>query len=458
MTGALVLRGGVVVDQTGRRRADVAVAGGTVVAVAPQVEPPLGAVVLDASGCVVAPGLVDLHTHLREPGGEEAERVETGARAAAKGGYTAVVAMPNTDPAIDTAAVARQVLDLGRASAVEVAVAGAVTVGRRGERLAPMAELAGMGVRLFTDDGSPVADAGLMRRAMEYAVGLEVTVADHCEEPSLTAGGQMHEGDWSARLGVPGAPALAEELMVARDLALARLTGARLHLLHLSTSGSLALVQRAKADGVAVTAEVTPHHLSLTDAEVAGFDPVFKVNPPLRSAADVAALQAGLLDGTLDAVATDHAPHPAEAKEASFEEAPPGMLGLETALAVVLTALGNGALSGSPGHTRPRRRAGAGERGETPNAIANPVIDRLLALMSWQPARIAGLAGQGGPVVPGATANLMVFDPAATWVVEPARLASRSRNTPFAGRRLTGLVRHTVSQGVPVVIDGQATR
>jgi dihydroorotase len=470
VTAALVLRGGVVVDQTGRRRADVAVAGGTVVAVAPEVEPPLGTVVLDARGCVIGPGLVDLHTHLREPGGEEAERVETGARAAARGGYTAVVAMPNTDPPIDTAAVARQVLDLGRVSAVEVAVAGAVTVGRGGERLAPMAELAGMGVRLFTDDGSPVGDARIMRRAMEYAAGLEVTVADHCEEPSLSAGGQMHEGEWSARLGLPGSPALAEELMVARDLALAKLTGARLHLLHLSTSGSLALLHGAKADGVAVTGEATPHHLSLTDAEVASFDPVFKVNPPLRSAADVAALQAALLDGTIDAVATDHAPHPAEAKEAPFDEAPPGMLGLETALAVVLTALGSGARAGSSrdgGRSRRSRSGhddpgpedrGSRDRSTERSVVADPVIDRLLALMSWQPARIAGLASQGGPVAPGAAANLMVLDPSATWVVEPARLASRSRNTPFAGRRLTGRIVHTVSRGVAVVIDGEPTQ
>ena len=460
MTAAVVLRGGVVVDQTGRRRADVVVAGGNVVDVGAEVEPPRGAMVLDAGGCVIGPGLVDLHTHLREPGAEEAERVETGARAAAKGGYTAVVAMPNTDPPIDTAAVARQVLDLGVASAVEVAVAGAVTVGRKGERLAPMAELAGMGVRLFTDDGSPVGDAGIMRRAMEYATGLEVIVADHCEEPSLAAGAHMHEGDWSSRLGIPGSPALAEELMVARDLALARLTGARLHLLHLSTAGSMALVRAAKADGVGVTAEATPHHLLLTDAEVASFDPVFKVNPPLRTGADVTALQAGLLDGTLDAVATDHAPHAAEAKEAPFEEAPPGMLGLETALAVVLTALGPGSSNGRQrGNARARRsRSGAEERDQGTSGAADPVIERVLALMSWQPARIAGLAGQGGPVAPGAAANLMVLDPQATWVVDPGGLASRSRNTPFAGRRLTGRVRHTISRGVPVVVDGEATR
>jgi dihydroorotase len=431
----LVIRGGTVLDQTGRRRADVAVAGGSVAAVEASIDPPPAALVLDAGGCVVAPGLVDLHTHLREPGGEDAERVETGARAAAKGGFTAVLAMPNTDPPIDTAAVARQVLDLGAAAVVEVAVAGALTVGRKGERLAPMAELAAMGVRLFTDDGAPVRDARIMRRAMEYASALEVIVADHCEENSLSAGGHMHEGEWSSRLGLPGCPALAEELMVARDVALAAATGARLHLLHLSTAGSLDLVREAKAKGVAVTAEATPHHLCLTDAEVASFDPVFKVNPPLRSVADVSALQVGLLDGTIDAVATDHAPHPPEAKEAPFEEAPPGMLGLETAFGVALGSL--------------RQREGLAR---------HEVLDRLLGLLSWQPARIAGLAGQGGPVAPGAAANLCVVDPDATWVVDPDRLASRSRNTPFAGRRLVGQVRHTVSRGVAVVVDGEPTR
>jgi dihydroorotase len=309
-----------------------------------------------------------------------------------------------------------------------VRTAGAITKGRAGVELAPLAEMAALGVRLFTDDGSGVQDGRLMRRALEYSSGLGVTLAQHCEDAALAGGGHMHEGAWSSRLGVPGQPAAAEEVMVARDIALCRLTGAPLHLLHLSTAGSVALVRAAKAEGLPVTAEVAPHHLVLTDAAVEGYDAVFKVNPPLRTAEDVAALRVGLADGTVDAVATDHAPHPQEAKEAPFEEAPPGMLGLETALALCLTEL------------------------DLP-------VGRLLALLSWQPAQIAGLtATQGGPLVEGRPANLCVIDPAAGWTVDPTHLASRSRNTPYAGRRLTGRVRHTVFRGEAVVVDGEATR
>jgi dihydroorotase len=428
---ALLIRGGTVVDATGSRRADVAVADGTVLDVGTDLQAATGTRVLDAGGLVVAPGLVDLHVHMREPGNEEAESVATAARAAALGGFTAVLAMPNTDPPIDSAAVVSQVLSLGRDALVEVAVAGAITIGRRGERLAPMAEMAGLGVRVFTDDGTGVADSRLMRRALEYASALGVTLAQHCEDAGLAAGGHMHEGEWSARLGIPGIPSVAEELMVARDLALARLTGGRLHLLHLSTSGSVALVRAAKAaGGLSVTAEAAPHHLSLTDAEVAGYDPVFKVNPPLRSPTDVAAVRAGLADGTIDAIATDHAPHSQQAKEAPFEEAPPGMIGLETALAVAITYL-----------------------------VPSLGLAGILARLSWQPAAIAGLeARHGGPIAPGRPANLCVIDPSARWMVDPAASASRSRNTPFAGRTVGGRVVHTVYRGEPVVIDSQAQR
>ena len=421
---SLVLRGGEVVDATGRRRADVLVADGVVVAVGQDLD--AGGPELDCGGCVVAPGLVDLHAHLRQPGREEAETVETGARAAALGGYSAIVAMPNTDPPVDSAGVAREVLALGRGAPVEVTVAGAITVGRAGERLAPMAELAALGVRLFTDDGSGVQDGALMRRAMDYARGLGVTLAQHCEDAALAAGGAMHEGAWSSRLGVPGVPAAAEEAMVARDLSLVRATRARLHFLHLSTAGSVDLVRRAKAEGLAVTAEAAPHHLVLTHAACAGYDPVFKVNPPLRTDADTKALREGLADGTVDAIATDHAPHAPEAKDVPFDEAPPGMLGLETALAVALSVLD---------------------------------LERALALLSWQPAAIAGLDGRhGGPVQEGYPANLCVIDPSATWSVDAHRLASRSRNTPFDGWTFTGRVRHTVHEGEPVVVDGVAVR
>ncbi len=423
----LVIRGGRVLDATGERRADVALAGGRIV----EVGEALGATgpELDAGGCVVTAGLVDLHTHLREPGREEAETIETGSRAAALGGFTAVVAMPNTEPTVDTAAVVRQVQELGRqAGLCDVHVAGAISVDRAGDQLAPLAEMAALGVRIFTDDGRGVQDERLMRRALEYASGLGVTLAQHCEVESLSAGGHMHEGAWSSRLGVPGIPAEAEELMVSRDIALSRLTGGRVHFQHLSTAGSVQLVREAKASGLAVTAEACPHHFTLTAAEVASYDPVFKVNPPLRTEADIAAVKQGLVDGTIDAIATDHAPHTQETKEAPFDEAPCGMLGLETALALALTEL------------------------DLP-------VERVLALLSWQPAAIAGIADEhGGPVEAGRPANLCVVDPEATWVVDPYRLASRSRNTPYAGRTLTGKVRHTVLRGVPVVIDGEARR
>jgi dihydroorotase len=424
----LFIRGGDVVDESGQRRADVVLRDGIVAAVGEGIEPGAGATVLDAAGCVVAPGLVDLHAHLRQPGREEAETIESGSRAAALGGYTAIVAMPNTEPAIDSPGIVREVRDLAASALCDVLVAAAITVGRQGQQLSPMAELAALGVRLFTDDGNGVQDARLMRRALEYASSLGITLAQHCEDEVLAAGGHMHEGEWSSRLGIPGIPAEAEEIMVMRDIALSRLTGGRVHFLHLSTERSVALVASAKAEGLPITAEAAPHHFTLTDAEVAAFDPVFKVNPPLRSAADVAAVRAGLAAGTIDAIATDHAPHAPELKEAPFDEAPPGMLGLETALALAITEL------------------------------AMPLPD-VLALLSWRPAAIAGCrADHGGPIVEGATANLCVIDPEAAWVVEPSQLASRARNTPYAGRKLKGKVRHTILAGEPVVIDGEAQR
>ena len=435
----LVVRGGSVVGPAGVARADVAVAGRDIVAVAESIDAPTGALVLDATGCLVGPGLVDLHTHLRQPGREEAETIETGARAAALGGFTAIVAMPNTEPPIDSAGVASEVLALGLGCMAEVSVAGAITVGRAGRALAPLAELAALGVTLFTDDGAGVQDGALMRRALDYAKGLGVTLAQHCEDAGLAAGGAMHEGDWSSRLGIPGMPAAAEEAMVARDISLSRLTGAPVHFLHMSTAGSVDLIRRAKEEGLAVTAEAAPHHMLLTHALVAGYDPVFKVNPPLRTDEDVAAVIAGLCDGTIDAIATDHAPHAPESKDLPFNEAPPGMLGLQTALPIAWEVL-------SP-------RIGP---------------ERIFALLSTQPAVIAkltatdphgaGHSAQGGPVEAGAPANLCVFDPGATTVVDPAGLASRSRNTPYAGRTFAGAVRHTVLRGEPVVIDAAAQR
>jgi dihydroorotase len=419
----VVLKGGEIVDETGRRRADVLVGDdGLIAAVGDDLD---GDRTLDCGGCVVSPGLVDLHTHLRQPGREEAETIETGSRAAALGGYTAVVAMPNTEPAIDSPGVVREILELGEKALCEVRPAAAITIGRQGEQLVPMAELAALGVRLFTDDGSGVQSSLLMRRALEYASALGVTLAQHCEDSGLSHGAHMHEGEWSSRLGIPGMPAEAEELMVHRDIVLGRLTGAPVHFLHLSTAGSVELVRAAKAKGLRVTAEAAPHHFTLTHAEVASYDPVFKVNPPLRTEADVDAVRAGLADGTIDAIATDHAPHAQELKEAPFDEAPCGMLGLETALSLALTQLGL-------------------------------PIERVLALLSWQPARIAGI--ETGAVEAGRTASLCVVDPTLQWTVDPQRLASRSRNTPYAGREMTGKVRHTIYKGEAVVIDGEAQR
>ena len=428
MTSAerIVLQGGRVVDSRGERVADVAVQGGVVVEVGEQLT---SGRTIDASGCVVAPGFVDLHAHLREPGKEEAETIETGSRAGAKGGYTALVAMPNTDPPQDSVAVIDFVREQGkRAGLVEVVPSGCITLGRQGETLAPMAELAAAGVRIFTDDGNGVQDELLMRRAMEYAKGLGVTLAQHCEVATLTKGAVMNECQCCTSLGLPGWPSIAEELMVFRDIELARLTGARVHFLHLSTARSVELVRAAKRDGLPITAEVTPHHLSLDETRLTTFNTVFKVNPPLRSLADIAALRAGVVDGTIDALATDHAPHPRRDKELTLDQAPPGMLGLETALGVAL-------------------------------GVLDVSLTQLVRIMSIHPAQIAGIADRHGrDIEPGAPANLVVFDPNATWQVEPETLASKSRNTPYVGMTLRGKVRHTIFNGDITVLHGEAQR
>ncbi|MGY1742845.1 MULTISPECIES: dihydroorotase [unclassified Blastococcus] len=413
--------------------ADLLVKDGRIAAVGERLTA-TGAEVLDAGGLVALPGLVDLHTHLREPGREDAETVETGSRAAALGGFTAVHAMANTDPVADTAGVVEQVWRLGQeAGLVDVVPVGAVTVGLRGERLAELGAMAdsAAAVRVFSDDGMCVADPALMRRALEYVKAFDGVVAQHAEEPRLTVGAQMHEGDRSARLGLTGWPAAAEEAIIARDVLLAQHVGARLHVCHVSTAGSVEILRWAKARGVDVTAEVTPHHLLLTDACAEGYDPVFKVNPPLRTDEDVQALRAGLADGTIDAVATDHAPHAVEDKECEWAQARPGMLGLEQALAVVQDTMVETGLLDWAG-----------------------VADR----MSLRPAAIGRLAGHGRPTAPGEPANLVLLDPAARSVVDPAGLASRSRNSPYAGRELPGRVVATFLRGVPTVLDGKAQK
>lgn len=394
------------------------------------------ATVVDGRGLVALPGLVDLHTHLREPGREDAETVESGSRAAALGGFTAVHAMANTTPVADTAGVVEQVWRLGRdAGWVDVHPVGAVTVGLEGHRLAELGAMARSAarVRVFSDDGKCVHDPVLMRRALEYVKAFDGVILQHAQEPRLTDGSQMHEGAVSAELGLAGWPAVAEEAIIARDVLLAEHVGSRLHVGHLSTAGSVEIVRWAKARGIDVTAEVTPHHLMLTDELARGYDPLFKVNPPLRTAGDVAAVQAGLADGTIDVVATDHAPHPREDKDCEWAAAAFGMTGLETALAVVITQM-----------VAPGRMTWAD----------------VARVMSAAPARIgridAGPHAQGRPLAVGEPANVTLVDPAATWRVDPAATASGSRNTPFAGMELTGRVRATFLRGRATVLDGAA--
>jgi dihydroorotase len=486
----LLLKGGRLVDPVTRTDAvsDVLVDDGRVAEVGAGLEV-AGAEVIDCDGLVVCPGLVDLHVHLREPGREDAETVETGSRAAALGGYTAVCPMPNTDPVADNAGVVEMVAARGReVGLVDVFPVGAVTLGQRGAELAELGAMArsAAAVDCFSDDGRPIREARLLRLALEYARAFDAVIADHAEDASLTDGAQMHEGEVSAMLGLAGWPAAAEEMVVARDLLLAELTGGRLHLCHVSTGGAVELVRAAKARGVRVTAEAAPHHFSLTDEAARSYDPVFKVNPPLREKADLEAVRLGLADGTLDAIATDHAPHAREDKEVEWATAPPGMLGLETALAVTLTELVGDlelgpapATPGSPHPPRPvpgppiREGSPAGEHGSgavhtppTPErgapAVHSPSghLDLATAVerLTSGPARCRRVPGHGGPVAPGAPANLAVFDPAASWTVDRARLASRARNTPFHGRELRGRVVHTLLRGAFTVRDGRAQR
>lgn len=391
-----------------------------------------GAQVIDASGLVALPGLVDLHTHLREPGREDAETVETGTHAAALGGFTAVHAMANTEPVADTAGVVEQVWRLGReAGYCDVYPVGAVTVGLQGERLAELGAMADSAarVRVFSDDGKCVSDAVLMRRALEYVKAFDGVVAQHAQEPRLTEGAQMNEGELSGRLGLAGWPAVAEEAIIARDVLLAEHVGSRLHVCHVSTAGSVELIRWAKSKGVDVTAEACPHHLLLTDELAATYDPIYKVNPPLRTAADAEALRAGLADGTIDIVATDHAPHPHEDKDCEWAAAAFGMLGLETALSIVQqTMVDTGLLDW----------AGVAER------------------MSHAPARIGRVSDQHGrPIAVGEPANVVLYDPTARRTVDPAESASLSRNTPYRGMELPGRVVATFLRGRATVLDGK---
>lgn len=391
---------------------------------------PRGATRIDAAGLRALPGLVDLHTHLREPGFEQSETVLTGSRAAASGGYTAVFAMANTMPVQDTAGVVEQVQALGElAGYVTVRPIGAVTAGLAGERLSEIGAMAHSraAVRVFSDDGNCVHDALLMRRALEYVSTFDGVIAQHAQEPRLTAGAQLNEGELSSRLGLTGWPAVAEESIIARDVLLAQHTGARLHICHVSTAGSVDVLRWAKAKGIAVTAEVTPHHLLLTEDLAAGYDARFKVNPPLRRDEDVLALRAALADGTIDIVATDHAPHPIEAKECAWDEAANGMVGLESALSVVQAAMVDTGLLDWSGVAR---------------------------VMSSAPAAIGRLAGHDAAFSNGSPANLTLVDTATQRTFTVADLHGKGVNSPYLGRELPGRIVATVHAGTPTVLDG----
>jgi dihydroorotase len=433
-----LLRHGLVVRADTTFVGDVLVENGVIADVQDTISAPSGAHEIDATDCWIGPGFVDLHTHLREPGREESETVMSGSLAAAVGGYCAIVAMPNTEPALDNVALVAYVLERGAQCPIDVAVAGAVTQGRRGEKLAPIAEMAALGVRLFTDDGTGVQDPSLMRRALMYAKPLGVRLAQHCEDELLAGGGTMNEGALSSRLGLVGRPALAEELMVLRDIELVRLTGGAVHFMHLSTARSISLVVAARAEGLAVTCEVAPHHFTLDEGACEHFDPLFKVHPPLRTPSDVAALRHALISGAVDAVATDHAPHAPELKDLPFDEAPAGMLGLEHAASLTYEALGAQTCA--------------------PTQFFN--------LLSRAPARIAQLragdsrlklSAHGGALHVGDDANLVIFDPQQRWTVRRDEMLSRSTNTPYDGRAMFGRVRATLARGQLIVENGVLT-
>ena len=403
-------------------KTDVAIASGLISSMSSEYKSEVK-VVIDAKDCVVLPGLVDLHTHLREPGREDAETVLSGSRAGVKGGFTAVSAMANTSPVADTAGVVEQVYRLGQeAGLLDVFPIGAVTQGLKGEALSEIGAMADSvaRVRVFSDDGNCVSDPLVMRRALEYIKKFGGVIAQHAQDPRMTVGSQMNEGEMSARLGLKGWPAVAEEAIIARDVLLADHVKSRLHICHLTTAGGVEIIRWAKARGIDVTAEVTPHHLLLTDDLASSYDPVYKVNPPLRTEADVHALREALADGTIDIVATDHAPHPTEAKECEWQEAAFGMLGLETALSIVQkTMVDNGLLNWSQ------------------------VADR----MSITPARIGGYENHGQPLAVGSVANLVVINPTRNWTVDRDLVLSKSSNTPYHGHELPGVITHTFFKG-----------
>ena len=420
MSSSYILKGGSLPNGT---KSDIAIKDGLISAIGTSLDAS-GSEIFDITNCVVLPGLVDLHTHLREPGREDAETVHSGSRAAVKGGFTAISAMANTSPVADTAGVVEQVFRLGQeAGLCDVFAVGAVTQGLEGEKLSEMGAMANSiaKVRVFSDDGHCVSDPLVMRRALEYVKQFGGVIAQHAQEPRLTVGAQMNEGIVSAKLGLKGWPAIAEESIIARDVLIAEHVSSRLHICHVTTAGGVEIIRWAKARGIDVTAEVTPHHLLLTDDLASSYDPMYKVNPPLRTHKDVMALREALAEGIIDIVATDHAPHPAETKECEWQEASFGMLGLETALSIVMhTMVDTGLMNWEQ------------------------VSDRL----SIAPARIGGYGDHGQEIAVGKSAHLSVINPTASWRVDRDLVASRSRNTPFHGMEFPGVVTHTFFKGV----------
>ena len=411
------------------KKADISISNGVIASVSSGFKGD-AKTVIDAKDCVVLPGLVDLHTHLREPGREDAETVLSGSSAGVKGGFTAVSAMANTSPVADTAGVVEQVYRLGQeAGLLDVFPIGAVTQGLKGESLSEIGAMADSvaRVRVFSDDGNCVSDPLVMRRALEYIKKFGGVIAQHAQDPRMTIGSQMNEGEISARLGLKGWPAVAEEAIIARDVLLADHVKSRLHICHLTTAGGVEIIRWAKARGIDVTAEVTPHHLLLTDDLASSYDPVYKVNPPLRTESDVHALREALADGTIDIVATDHAPHPTESKECEWQEAAFGMLGLETALSIVQKTMIDTGLM---------------------NWVQ--VADR----MSIAPARIGGYENHGLPLVVGSIANLVVINPTQKWTVDRDLVLSKSSNTPYHGHELPGVITHTFFKGKATYSNG----
>jgi len=478
----ILLKGGTVFTETGFYQKDVLLADGVISAMEDKTDLLGDCEVFEIDNCLVTPGFVDLHTHLRQPGQETAETIYSGARAAALGGYTSVTAMPNTDPVTDNLSAVAELRNLASAVPIEINIAGSITKGRKGESLSPIAEMAAAGVRLFTDDGTGVQDGQLMRQALSYVKNLNVILAQHCEDETYCEEACINEGEVSAALGLRGRPALAEEIMVYRDLALVRQTGSRMHFMHISSGKSLELIKQAKAARLPVTAEVTPHHLSMTESLLRSFDPLYKVHPPLRAKEDLYLLREAFRGDVIDILATDHAPHSKDKKEQPIDSAAPGMLGLQTAFSAAYAAtclnvkplefgdLASGAdwtdaaLQKALAEAIKKSSAKSGRK----NALLHEknglfdedeilsALSNLLYKMSVAPAKILGLSTQGLPLKVMNPANICVLDLGSSRVLKPEMIASLSSNSPFIHINLPGLVRHTFVNGLPVVVDQEA--